>query len=615
MQEDITPFASSFSSQLLLSDLHVHKDSIQIGKYYFRTLTLKNLPEGYSFASMVDGLLKGLPFHFWLSQSIEILDQKKEMEKLQLARRLAHSMASGAKNVSDLESESKLHHLESLISELLEGSQKIVSMDFNILVWGKDFDELESRCDEVLQAYRNMGQSEGIIETLPALDSFISCTPGSAIGFRHKKLKSSNCSHLMPVYSYWKGNNKPVCLFQNRDGGLFSFDPFAPELQNWNALIFGGSGAGKSFSILQIMLQFYGQNPTPRIVWIDNGASSKRLLEKSVLDGQFIDLNLDSDICLNMFDLPKEDRVPTPSKIKLILAILETILKDDEQIGLPKRHKALIEEAIYMAYENKAPEMPTLSDLKNVFSKHENIEMRNYAQVLYSWTGETAYGRLLDGKTNINLDKDLITIEIKGLDTYPDLQNAMLLNFTEFIKATAAKDTSRPTLLIIDEAWKLFETPSGRSFTIEAYRTFRKFGGGAGIWCISQNYKDFLISDEISNAIFPNTTSILVLKQSKIDWEDFMKRLQLNEAELEVAKSLQSVKGEYSELFLMQNNDRVVLRVQADPLAYFIATTDPADNRMISKLEQEKPELNKIEILQILADQKFNNKQEVDETI
>ena len=66
---------------------------------------------------------------------------------------------------------------------------------------------------------------------------------------------------------------------------LVKFDPFAKELPAWNALIFASSGAGKSFSILQMAMQFYGQSPTPRIVWIDNGASSARLLDKSILDG------------------------------------------------------------------------------------------------------------------------------------------------------------------------------------------------------------------------------------------------------------------------------------------------------------------------------------------
>ena len=97
---------------------------------------------------------------------------------------------------------------------------------------------------------------------------------------------------------------------------------------------------------------------------------------------------------------------------------------------------------------------------------------------------------MLDGPSTVQLTKDLITIELKGLDSYPDLQNVLLLLFTDFIRREAAKDLQTPYLLIIDESWKLFETPSGRSFALEAYRTFRKYKGG--IWCISQNYNPSL---------------------------------------------------------------------------------------------------------------------------
>ena len=139
--------------------------------------------------------------------------------------------------------------------------------------------------------------------------------------------------------------------------------------------------------------------------------------------------------------------------------------------------------------------------------------MRNFAQVLYSWTGNTAYGKMLDRPSNVELTKDLITIEVKGLDNYPDLQNVFLLLLTDFIRREAAKDLSTPYLLIIDEAWKLFETPSGRGFALEAYRTFRKYNGG--IWAISQNYKDFLASGEIKNALFPNTASLFIYGNDK----------------------------------------------------------------------------------------------------
>ena len=67
---------------------------------------------------------------------------------------------------------------------------------------------------------------------------------------------------------------------------------------------------------------------------------------------------------------------------------------------------------------------------------------------------------MLDGPSTVQLTKDLITIEVKGLDSYPDLQNVLLLLLTDFIRREAARDLRTPYLLIIDEAWKLFETPA-----------------------------------------------------------------------------------------------------------------------------------------------------------
>ena len=591
-------FCEPLNSQAVLTDIHVHKDRLEIGGLSLRSISLKTLPEGETQASMVDGFLKSLPFHFWVSQTTEIGNQKQETDKLQLGRRLANAMAGGSNGVADLESESKLRHTEELLSELLEGSQKVVRSGFNITVWGEDEEELDEKSDSVLRALQSMGGSEGLVETLPLADSFFSDIPGACEVSRGKKMKTDNCAHLMPVYSHWKGNAKPVCLFKNRDGGLVGYDPFAPELPSWNALIFASTGAGKSFTILQTVMQFYGQRPTPRIVWIDNGASSERVLDKSILDGQFIDLSPESNIRINPFDLAEGETVPPPSKIKFVLAVLEQIFKEREGGGLPKRHAARLEELIYQAY-GKSEDVPTLGDFKKILDLHESPEMREYGQMLFSWTGNTAYGKLLDGKTNVETDGSLTTVEAKGLDAYPDLQNVMLLNFTEFIKTKAANDTSRPTLLIVDEAWKLLDSPSGRDFVTEAFRTFRKFG--AAIWCISQNYKDFLRDGATADSILPNTASIFVLKQSKIDWEDFQKRLQLGEAETEAAKGLVSVKGEYSEALLVQGDDRAILRIEADPLAYWIATTDPADKRAIAETGKANPELSKLETLEILA--------------
>lgn len=590
-------FEVPLSANCCLTDLEVHRDHIRMGDHLFRVLTLKTLPEGASHAAMMNSFL-GLPFYFWLSQTVSIQDQKKEVERLQLQRRLAHSMASGAGNVADLESESKLGHIEELIRELLEGSEKIVSLDLTCIIWGKSIEELEEKSDEVLKAFKGVNQAEGVIETLPAFDAFLGALPGVCAGLRTKKVKSSNAAHFVPAFSSWRGNKRPVCLLPNRDGVLVSVDPFAPELPAWNGMVLGSTGSGKSFGLLQLILMFYGQNfgkaGRPKVVWIDNGASSQRAIE--VLDGSFIDLNIDSGIRLNAFDLPPGETKPDPSKVKLLLAILEMILKDEDKPGLPKREKALLEEAIFECYARTKGRTPYFSDLRDLLKAHKVDEMRAYAEILFSWTGDTAYGRMLDGPSNVQLTKNLTTIEIKGLDVYPDLQNVFLLLATDFVRSEASRDISQPFLFVIDEGWKIFQTPAALSFALEAYRTFRKFN--AGIWCISQNYKDFLFNETIASAILPNTTSIFVLKQRGIDWQDFKTRLGLNDAELEAVKSLRSSKGEYTEVFFMQDEGRTVFRVMPDQLSYWICTSDPRDKTEIERMQRENPELPKLEVLQ-----------------
>ena len=593
-KEDL--FSDSLTSELCLSDVMATKDGVSIGGLTFQAITLKSLPEGQTYASMIDELTK-LSFHFWISQSIHILDQAKEKGKLQLQRRIAHSMAAGSKNVSDLESENKLSNIEELLTDLLEGSMKLLSQDFTLMIWGETNEELDEKSDEVLKAFRNLNQAEGLVETLPSKEAFFKSLPGVCEGLRHKKMKSSNIAHFMPLFSQWEGNKNPVCLFPNRDNGLFALDPFNPELPNWNGICFGGSGSGKSFSITQLMLQFYGQSPRPRVIWIDNGASSQRLLE--VLDGEFLDFKLDSGMCINMFDLPEGQLKPSPEKVKLLLAVLEMILKDEDKAGVPKRQKALLEEAIYKIYQKSQGAAPTLSDLKEFLSKHDVLEMRNFSEILYSWTSETAYGKLLDGKTNVKLSKDLVTIEVQSLNAHSELKDVILLLLTSYIQETSSKDFERPYLLIVDEAERLFQTELAKQFVITCYRTWRKFN--SGIWCLSQNYKDFMQDKNLRDSLMPNTTSVIILRQRKIDWKDFKETFDFNDTQVEVIKSLEIVKGKYSEFFYLQDEKQTVLRLVPEPLSYWICTSDGNDKAQIAKMEREHPELSKIEILERLA--------------
>lgn len=603
LRNDSSLFSPSLVAQMALTDIETRKENLKIGSLYYRAITLKTPPEGFTYSAMIDEFTN-LSFHFWISQNIHILDQNKEQEALQLKRRIATSMASGSGNVSDIESESKLESIEGLLRELVEGTEKLVSTDFTVIVWAKSEDELEEKSDDVLKAFREMNQAEGVSETLPCFDVFMKSIPGLCTGVRHLKLKSSNVAHITPVYAPWDGGDEPVCLIPTRENSLFSYSPFDKKLAAWNALCFGGTGSGKSFTISQIDLMLYGyilKGKPPKIVWIDNGASSKRLLE--VLGGEFIDLTLNSGIRINVFELDKGQKL-TSEKVKLVLTVLEMILKDEEKKGLPKREKALLEQVIYKTYEKVKTRSPVLSDLKKVLDNHEDVEMQKYGQILFSWCGDTAYGKMLDGQSNVDLSKDLITIEVKELESHPELKDVFLLLLTNQFQKDAAHDLARPYLLIVDEAERFLKTEMAKQFVITCYRTWRKYN--AGIWCISQNYRDFLADEELKNALMPNTTTVFILRQQKIDWNDFKKAFDFNDAQVEAIKSIEIVKGSHSEFALLQDDKMSILKLKPEPLSYWICTSDGNDKAMINEKEADNPELTKIEIIEKLA---FNNKE------
>ena len=589
----------SVSEQLTLSDLIWNKDSITLGNYKFRTLSLATLPEGQTFAAMAQ-VFSSVPFHFWLSQSIHLLDQTKEKSALELKRRIAHSMASGSKNVSDLDSENKLGQIEGLLANLLAGSEKLVSADFNAIIWGKSDSELDDKSDEILKAFRLLNQAEGLQETLAGKDAFLKSMPSTCQGLRHKKMKSSNAAHLMPVFASWQGNPAPVCLLPTRDGQLFALDPYAEHLPAWNRIVFGSSGSGKSYTVVQLMAMFYGKitnGNRPRIVWIDNGASSRRLIE--VLDGEFLDLNLNSGLCLNMFDLKKGETKPSPDRMRTLLAVLEMILKDEDKQALDKRSKALLEEQLHKVYADAKGKIPTLSDLKALLDRHEDAQLRKFGDVLYSWTGASAYGQLLDGQTNVELSKDLVSIEVQQLSNYADLKDVLLLLLTSHIQDVASSDIEREYLLIIDEAERLFQSELARQVVITCYRTWRKFR--SGIWCLSQNYKDFMADKALRDALMTNTTSVIILRQSKIDWDDFQKTFDFNATQVERIKSLTIKKGEYGEFYYLQDEREAILRLVPEPLSHWFSTSDANDKLLIAEAEKQNPTLSKLEVLELLA--------------
>ena len=103
-------------------------------------------------------------------------------------------------------------------------------------------------------------------------------------------MKTNNLADFLPVYGSREGDRDPVVILRNRMNGIVSFDSFDSGLPNYNSLVTGSSGAGKSFLNNCILMQEMARNL--RVFIIDIGGSYKKLTES--LGGQYLDVNLDS---------------------------------------------------------------------------------------------------------------------------------------------------------------------------------------------------------------------------------------------------------------------------------------------------------------------------------
>ena len=573
--------------QLLFGDLLLDFAQYTLDGYLHRVVTLKTLPE-VTYAGQLASFLR-LPFHYDLVLSLEVPPQAAEMTRLQQKRRMAHSMAvTHGGRASDLESESKLSSTEELIRELLSSGQRIYAAQLAVVLRAPATPEgekiLHRQVREVLARFRALQGAEGLEESVGAWKIVKGSLPAAPVTLeRARKMKTNNLADFLPVYGPREGNEDPVVIFRNRLGGLAAHDAYSPALSNYSSLVTGSSGAGKSFLFNAILLQ---QLARPmRTFVIDVGRSYKKLTE--ALGGQYLEVDLSDQYRLNPFDIPDPTQEPSNQKLKSLLAVIESMVAEDEKSKLPKLTRALLEKTLIELYRVKreAGEIPTLSDLAACLAASDEDSLRTIAKMLFLWTGDRPYGRLLDGQGGLRADAEICTFDLNGLSSYPDLQSVMILILTDFILGRIANEKERKARIIIDEAWSLLKSEAAASFMELSVRTLRKMGGGSGITFITQGVEE-IVASPIGAAILNNTATKFVMLQ-RGDTEVLRETLKLNSRELGLIQSLGQKKGEYSEGFMIEGEHRQVVRIYPTPLEYWLSTSDAQDNLFLDGLRNE----------------------------
>ena len=486
---------------------------------------------------------------------------------------------------------------------MLAGEEKVFAAALTIILRNENEDQLSEQVEKVLQLLRELSGAEGMVESLASGQVFMdSALPNARAKERTRRMNTSVLADFLPILGEWPGHSEPRVLLRSRSGGLVGFDPFSPTLTNFNQILSGGSGVGKSF--LTNVLLAHLMKEDPKVFILDIGGSYRQMTEH--LGGQYIPLGVGSQLSLNPFDLttdgaaanaaetdaPSDVQELVDQKIKFLVSLVEIMTKEENAAGIGKLERSEIEERIKAIL--RAEKHPRLGHLRELLLKSDDPVIQRIGKVLGPWCGDSPYGKFLDRETNLKLNRKIVCFDLKNLESRPDLQAACLFVITDLIWREVQRDRTSAKIVVFDECWRLLESEAGSRFIGEVFRTFRKYRASA--IAISQTLDDFSKS-KVSSAILPNASVKWLLKQTGGNIESIKSTLLLNDREARLVESITSVKGYFSEAFLIAGDNKHVVAIESTPLEYWLATTDPADIKALERERAENPSHGDREIL------------------
>jgi conjugal transfer ATP-binding protein TraC len=412
---------------------------------------------------------------------------------------------------------------------------------------------------------------------------------------------ASAVATLLPVQADFSGGGYPYLLFMGRKGQPCRLDLFGKAANNHNLFISASSGAGKSFLVNYITLNYYAANAMIRI--IDIGGSYQK--QTDVFKGRLLDFSPESNLCMNPFTYIQEPESDIPPIVSLLHTMVYsatdtvpfanaetemTILKAATRWAWKEAGREADVDLIY-EYLAKYPkyadaELKEGSGDKTVFKQAAGILAYN----LRDFTSQGSYGKWFCGRSNFDISSDeLVVLELEHLKPIKELFKVITLQVINAVTQDLyLSDRSRRRLIIFDEAWQFLKEGHGALQEIieEGYRRARKYGGSFSI--ITQSILDIKQFGNVGDVIMANSAFKFYLESGDYEKAKEEKLIDMSEFEMQLLKSVKSNRPKYSEIFMDTPYGQGVARLAVDPFSYYLFTSDAKEKAEIDYIVKQE---------------------------
>lgn len=481
-----------------------------------------------------------------------------------------------------------------------------------LMLWGRPQDM--ARAEQSAQAVWRAKQFEIVQDTYIQIQGLLASLPMTLTKSMQRDLKVAqristktviNAVNTAPLLAEWHGVGEPVVPLWGRRGQAMGIDLFANTSGNYNGVIIGTSGSGKSVLLNHIALAYLGIGA--RVWIIDIGRSFEKLCHS--VNGQYIEFTQESNICLNPWSMV----TTIEEDLEMLLPLFEQMISPNEPLDDYRRRQlgihiqsvwwdfgrsASIDDLAHSLLNNcekggPNPQQATEEWQERVramsYEERQSIcdpRIRDMGVQLQPFTKDGPYGKYFDGPTNVNFDSDLIVLELEELAAKKDLQTVIMYLLMYRITQNMYLTRDRMKICILDEAWQLLSGGNSSDFIETGYRRARKYFGS--FLAATQGVGDFSLS-RAAEAAFSNADwlflmrqkaeSILALEKSdKLVMDENMKKMLL---------SVKTAQGHYSEVFIHAGQmGQGIGRILFDPFALLLVSSKAEDFEAVRKYRE-----------------------------
>ena len=462
--------------------------------------------------------------------------------------------------------------------EMQINSQDLYYLYIYINIFSKDKKELEyslNKIEGILQTKgiftrrSNFRQKQLFITTIPLMQNL----PDIKLAARRNILTDGLIS-TYPFISSSIFDESGVYIGKNiYNNSMIFIDRYnTKKYKNPNMVVFGMSGAGKSFYIKLLILRYGTQNVSQYV--IDPEREYENVCK--ALDGTMFKIGPNSNTYINVFDIREEsieknEKGYLSNKINKLKGFFNLIFGE-----MNEEEKSIIEEKLIKLYQSKginfndkslykiknnkkvfkdSTDMPILEEFYNILEKDEKTK-KFYIKLLPFVKGSLSF---FNNYTNIKINNKLIIADIYELGE-ENIKYGMYI-FTELFWDKIKINRNEKKIIYMDEIWRLIGVTSNKevaSFIYKIFKTIRKYGG-SGV-AITQDVSDlFSLENGIYGKSILNNSNIKVffcLEEENINVLE--KYTNLSEKEKIEIKSFS--KGE---ALMFVGNDHLLVKIEA----------------------------------------------------